>query len=279
MSAPNRSDMIRVQGNKQYLPVPSRVQWMRGDHPDWGIDTAVIKIDWEAGFAVMRAEVRDETGRIIGAGTKTETRKGFGDFVEKAETGAVGRALARAGYGTEDALDLEDDRFADAPVEQPGRDSGRTDAGRRTDQSAETPASAQTDPKRAEVASLMALTFDDKTPDEQKEILLRYMALVGMKIGEPAADEQLDALIEAIKGHGTDAVIEPAGSSPADEAAGSAVDVDGASDVSPASDAPPPKPNTPEYGALSPVEKANARAYWSKQPEPETLAEQLQVTA
>ena len=115
---PTREDYIRVQGGKQYLPVPSRVQWFRGEHPTWGIITSIVELDWTAGYAVMRAEVIDDDGRVVASGMKTETRKGFGDFVEKAETGAVGRALARAGYGTEDALDLEDDRFADAPIQQ-----------------------------------------------------------------------------------------------------------------------------------------------------------------
>jgi hypothetical protein len=260
--------MIRVQGNKQYLPVPARVQWMRGDHPDWGIDTAVVKIEWDAGYAVMRAEVRDETGRIIGAGTKTETRKGFGDFVEKAETGAVGRALARAGYGTEDALDLEDERYADAPIEQPERDSGRSQAGRRETKPAETPAPAQRTPEEESLRDELLRLTAPKGHEYQQHLADK----VGVEPGTRANVEQLRAMILL-------AVESAANEQPASEP----VEVDAAaSEVVPpsASDAPPPKPGTPEYGALQPVQKASARAYWSKHPEDEpTLAEQLKVTA
>jgi hypothetical protein len=105
---------------------------MRGEiipHPDWTIDTyaediergkysAQNKID--GGYARYRANIFDETGRLIGTGTKTEWSERFMDFAEKAETGAIARALAVCGYGTEAALDmdegLEQDRIADAPV-------------------------------------------------------------------------------------------------------------------------------------------------------------------
>jgi hypothetical protein len=60
-------------------------------------------------------------------GRKTEYSERFLDFVEKAETGAIARALAVAGYGTEAALDLdegvEEGRIADAPVS--GATAGR----------------------------------------------------------------------------------------------------------------------------------------------------------
>lgn len=112
---PAAGDYLTLQ-NKKYLPARRRVQWFRGEHPDWAIDTAVIELDWADGHAVIRAEVRDEQGRVIASGMKSETRKGFPDFVEKAETGAIARAVAIAGYGTEDALDL-DEALADSPVE------------------------------------------------------------------------------------------------------------------------------------------------------------------
>jgi hypothetical protein len=61
--------------------------------------------------------------RVIATGMKTEWSENFMDFLEKAETGAIARALAVAGYGTETALDLDDgaenDRPADSPVAAP----------------------------------------------------------------------------------------------------------------------------------------------------------------
>jgi hypothetical protein len=50
---------------------------------------------------------------------KKETEIGFPDYMEKAETGAIGRALAMCGYGTLQAPEFdEQDRLADAPVEK-----------------------------------------------------------------------------------------------------------------------------------------------------------------
>ena len=44
---------------------------------------------------------------------------GFPDYIEKAETGAIGRALAMCGYGTLQAPEFdEQDRLADAPIEK-----------------------------------------------------------------------------------------------------------------------------------------------------------------
>ena len=44
---------------------------------------------------------------------------GFPDYIEKAETGAMGRALAMCGYGTLQAWEFdEQERSADTPVEK-----------------------------------------------------------------------------------------------------------------------------------------------------------------
>ena len=131
---PRADDFITVRGGGLYLTARRRIVWMRGEpvaHPDWTIDTYAEEIErgeYKAGrvtggYVRMRANVLDETGRLIATGTKTEYGERFTDFVEKAETGAIARALAVAGYGTEAALDLdegtENDRIADAPVVRP----------------------------------------------------------------------------------------------------------------------------------------------------------------
>lgn len=129
---PREDRMITVRGGGKYLKARDRIVWMRGEpeqHPDWTIDTMpeeVIRGEYKSktavvgGYARIRANVYDETGRLIASGVKTEFSERFMDFYEKAETGAIARALAVAGYGTEAALDLdegyEDDRIADAPV-------------------------------------------------------------------------------------------------------------------------------------------------------------------
>ena len=51
------------------------------------------------------------------SGYGSESVKDFGDYLEKAETKAVGRALAMLGYGTQFAPELDEgDRIVDSPV-------------------------------------------------------------------------------------------------------------------------------------------------------------------
>ena len=136
---PDSEDFINLKG-KAYLPARRRIQWMRGlpdPHPDWTIDTEIVRHEVgkltkpgpvgvgrvESGYAVVRANVFDAEGRLIATGLKSEYSENFTDYLEKAETGAIARALAVAGYGTESALDLdegvEEGRIADAPVARP----------------------------------------------------------------------------------------------------------------------------------------------------------------
>ncbi|MGC4045717.1 MAG: hypothetical protein QM758_18160 [Armatimonas sp.] len=93
--------LIKVQGGRQYLPVSARLIWFRSEHPDWGIVTDIVEINHEKQYAIFRATIFNEDGRLIATGTKREDVKGFGDFIEKAETGSIGRALALCGYGTQ----------------------------------------------------------------------------------------------------------------------------------------------------------------------------------
>lgn len=100
---------------KDYLLVPHRIVWFREEKPDWGIETEFLQ--FSDNHAVAKATIRNELGRIIAQGTKTETSQGFADFMEKAETGSIGRALALCGYGTQFTTDFEEGaRLADAPV-------------------------------------------------------------------------------------------------------------------------------------------------------------------
>src|SRR5688572_23971455 len=99
-----------------YLPVAARIAWFRKDHPYWSIVTRVEK--WGDKAVVMKAVIKDMQGSVIATARKKETEIGFPDYIEKAETGAIGRALAMCGYGTLQAPEFdEQDRLADAPVE------------------------------------------------------------------------------------------------------------------------------------------------------------------
>lgn len=115
------SHIIKLKG-KDYLEVKWRLVWFRAEHPaesGWAIVTQSEEVtDTSARY---RALIVDPEGRTVATGTKTETKSGFGDFVEKAETGSIGRALALLGYGTQFAgEDLDEGaRIVDSPVERP----------------------------------------------------------------------------------------------------------------------------------------------------------------
>lgn len=107
---------IRVQGGREYLPVAARLVWFREEHPDWGIVTDPMEINQGEQYAIFRASIFNEAGRLIATATKREDVRGFPDYIEKSETGAVGRALALCGYGTQFAAELDEgERLADAP--------------------------------------------------------------------------------------------------------------------------------------------------------------------
>ena len=131
------------QGPRDYLPVQWRLVWFRSLCPHGTIETEIVHLDldreteeegfaWNSekrrsektvkrakGFAVVRAVVKDGMGGIA-TGTKSEKAASFPDFLEKAETGAIGRALAELGFGTQFTADELDERhrIVDAPVDR-----------------------------------------------------------------------------------------------------------------------------------------------------------------
>lgn len=111
--------IIKLKG-KDYLEVKFRLVWFREDHPaesGWGINTSIVQFDEKQG--TVKATITDPEGRIAATGTKQEVPKDFGDYLEKAETGAIGRALALLGYGTQFAPEMEEgQRIVDSPVER-----------------------------------------------------------------------------------------------------------------------------------------------------------------
>ena len=130
------------QGNQDYLDVKWRLVWFREQCPNGTIDTEELAYDLDRemsveafvwnnekrrsekviktapGYARYRATVTDGKGGRA-TGTKSECAASFADFGEKAETGAIGRALAALGFGTQFAADLDEgDRIVDAPVDR-----------------------------------------------------------------------------------------------------------------------------------------------------------------
>lgn len=104
-------------GGADYLEVKWRVYWLRTQHPDAVITTELIS--HENSVAVFKAHVS-----IPGGGSSTgwgsEGYDDFRDYLEKAETKALGRALAALGFGTQFTPDFDfaegQEKVVDAPV-------------------------------------------------------------------------------------------------------------------------------------------------------------------
>jgi hypothetical protein len=108
---------VRLKGGREYLTVAGRMLQFRGQHPGWGILTEAVQIDMERNYAIFRTTLVNDDGKVIATATGSETARDFADFIEKAETKSLGRALVLAGFGTDAAgYDLDEgERFADAP--------------------------------------------------------------------------------------------------------------------------------------------------------------------
>jgi hypothetical protein len=115
---------LRGRGGSQtdYLDVKHRLLWLRTEHSDAEIITEHIRID--DGVAIFKATVSiPGGGRATGHGS--ETAQDFIDYIEKAETKALGRALNALGYGAQFAEgDAAEPR--PAPAAAPNRSGGQS---------------------------------------------------------------------------------------------------------------------------------------------------------
>jgi uncharacterized protein YbdZ (MbtH family) len=91
---------------RDYLEVKWRVMWLRHEHPDARMTTEIVQHNEESGFALFRAEV-EVPGGGKATGWGSETVRDFHDYIEAAETKALGRALAALGYGTQFCSDFD----------------------------------------------------------------------------------------------------------------------------------------------------------------------------
>jgi hypothetical protein len=124
--------LSKVSG-QDYLEVKYRLLWLRTEHPNAIIVTEIVRLD--DSIAVFKATVEipttpDGEGGGIGTGHGSEQYGDFRDFIEKAETKAIGRALGSLGYGTQFSKEFDfgadQNRVVDAPVDLQRQRTQRT---------------------------------------------------------------------------------------------------------------------------------------------------------
>jgi hypothetical protein len=109
--------LTKVSG-RDYLEVKWRLVWLRSVHPEAQIETEMV--EHRNNMAVFRAKVMLPSGASA-TGWGSEGTDDFGDYLEKAETKALGRALAALGFGTQFCPDFDfgadRQRVVDSPVD------------------------------------------------------------------------------------------------------------------------------------------------------------------
>lgn len=111
----------------EYLPVQWRIFWFRQDNPKGKIDSHALTLDLERGAAIFETYVEREDGgsaRMHGS----ETAGDWKDYIEKAQTKSLGRALAAVGYGSQFTDDefTEGERIVDSPVARGEKSADQT---------------------------------------------------------------------------------------------------------------------------------------------------------
>jgi hypothetical protein len=110
------SKYLTKVGSSDYLEVKWRLVWLREAHPEASVETELVSHDDQ--LAVFRARVT-----IPGGGSATgwgsEGYNDFRDYLEKAETKALGRALAALGFGTQFCPDFDFGATQGAVVDSP----------------------------------------------------------------------------------------------------------------------------------------------------------------
>ncbi len=131
-----KDHLMNLKG-RDYLNVQSRLLWFIRDQraliaaglarEPYCVRTELVELDREAGWAHFKTVARDVLGNesvMYGS----EAAKDFADYIEKASTKSLGRALLGLGYGTAFAPEMDEgERVVDAPLDR--RTSARRSAG------------------------------------------------------------------------------------------------------------------------------------------------------
>ena len=112
----NPKDHVMDMRGKDYLEVKWRLVWFREEYPTGRIETEVVQHD----PVLMKATVFTDLGCTLASGYGTAKMQGVAKSrpYEGAETAAIGRALAHAGFGSQFTGEDEGENLADSPVER-----------------------------------------------------------------------------------------------------------------------------------------------------------------
>lgn len=214
--------------DKQYLPVQWRLVWFREICKTGTIDTEELAFDldreieievyeWDSekrrsvkikkkakGYARYRAVIEDGMGGRA-TGTKDESAVSFPDYGPKAETGAIGRALAGLGFGTQFAIELDEgERLVDSPADRTiarggsGSKSQTNDKNTSTDQgNAPQGSNGQLRTKREQGEISATVIATDGTPakvTETQKTSLHALYTNLTRLGEPIEEPDYESL-------------------------------------------------------------------------------------
>jgi len=181
-----KDHLMNLKG-RDYLNVQSRLLWFIRDQraliaaglarEPYSVRTELVELDREAGWAHFKTVARDVLGNesvMYGS----EAAKDFADYIEKASTKSLGRALLGLGYGTAFAPEMDEgERVVDAPLDRRGSVRRQTSASAPT-------AAASAAPRRQSVIRESPI----QEPVGQTEVTEAGAA--GAASDEPPATEQ-----------------------------------------------------------------------------------------
>lgn len=216
---------------KDYVPVNERIASFIEANPDGCLQSEIVELT-ESRVTVKAYAYRTPDDPRPGTGHSSLNIPGStpytkGSEIENAETSAWGRAIA--------ALGFEVKRGISSPEEVRNKAGGQ--GAQTKPESGPVPAY-----RRDELVGLMREKGMDLAAVEQ------YSDLVGIPRGQKATDAQMDLLIAAVEGHGTDAPLE--------------LPLGGVQTAQEPTEHEPPRPDTEAYEALSARAKAAASRYW-----------------
>lgn len=94
--------------DKEYVMVNERVKEFREKFPEFSLESDIIQLDNDS--CVVKAIIKDKTGRVVATGLAREERQdktslvNLNAYVENCETSAWGRALGNLGIGIDVAI-------------------------------------------------------------------------------------------------------------------------------------------------------------------------------